>query len=522
MDSRFLRPILIGVAFTSGLMLADACKSSEANSNHCSFLEGDATCADRYPGEFEHCGGDCVDSEHNDGCVAEVPVDCYYPCGGDMLAEDDMSCLGMTMTDTVASTMDSSGDPSGDPTTADDSSSVTMTMTGDETETDTDPTETTGPTDCQVSADCTDPNRPVCFDNDCVPCTETPDGDMACNAKDEALPVCRDDGHCVQCSASAAEQCDGDTPICDDEMSVCVACTYHEQCPESACRIATGGCFDTAEVYDVGPGEIYTTISGAHDDLGDGGEIVLLLHGNTNFDESLSLSGAGTAYAILRADGTAAWYNGGGGEPTVEVDSGAELYLQDVSLTLNADSVSLSIDDASLYMDRVSAMNNSNGTVVLAGGAEALIRSSFLGGGNFNDVIPLNVNESTAEIIYTSILGGTGTARALTCTTGSTVTIRNSLLAANTTSNPEINCDVAAVSYTATEIDIPGTGNVMLGEMMTNWFVAVNTNLRLTGLAPDEILSAAQWRTGDPAMDIDGAARPLVDGTADVAGAHIP
>ena len=57
------RPLVLLVAFSGGLVLSDACTSSKANSDHCSLLEGDATCADRYPGEFEFCGGDCVDPD---------------------------------------------------------------------------------------------------------------------------------------------------------------------------------------------------------------------------------------------------------------------------------------------------------------------------------------------------------------------------------------------------------------------------------------------------------------------------
>ena len=123
-------------------------------------------------------------------CLALVAA--LAGCGSSGSGDDDgsSSSSSTTGTDTNASTMDSSGDPSGDPTTADDSSSVTVT----DSDTDpTDPTDTTGPTGCQTSADCVAPGSPVCLDNECVPCNDTPDGDLACMTKDPAVPVCAGD-----------------------------------------------------------------------------------------------------------------------------------------------------------------------------------------------------------------------------------------------------------------------------------------------------------------------------------------
>jgi hypothetical protein len=507
-----------------GIALGDACTSTSKNSNHCSYLDGDATCQDRYGTDRPFCGGDCVDSEGGDGCVEERPTanDCYYPCGNDMTVEDDQSCGDTeTMTDTLATTLDTSAsDPSGDPTTSpDDSSSVTNTTMTQGSE--TDPSETTeSGGDCQMSADCVVPGFPVCLDHDCVACTDTPEPDMACSSKDEAVPVCNPDGECVQCNDGNAAACADMTPVCDAGTSTCVGCTYHEQCSESACRIATGECFDSAEVYDVGSGETYASITAAHADLGDGAQVVLLLHAGASFDESVVISGANTAYAFLAADEVPQWINSTGGASSLVVESGAEAYAQDVRFTLNADFVAATADAASLYFDRVQVLNNSAGSVSLVADANAQIRSSFLGG-NFNDVTVLGISDSTLDATYITVLGGGATARAIACSPGGSATIRNSLIVA-TTNDPEISCSLAAVTYSATEADTPGTGNVALDDMATNWFVAVNTNLRLTGNAPAEILSTAQWQTGDPASDIDGTPRPSVDGTADVAGAHLP
>ncbi|MFO0634119.1 MAG: hypothetical protein U0168_14835 [Nannocystaceae bacterium] len=59
--------------------------------------------------------------------------------------------------------------------------------------------------------------------------------------------------------------------------------------------------------------------------------------------------------------------------------------------------------------------------------------------------------------------------------------------------------------------------------MNTNWFDgfgAGDFSLN-TANAPASILTAAQWQSGDPLVDIDGDARPNSDGAADVAGADI-
>jgi hypothetical protein len=83
---------------------------------------------------------------------------------------------------------------------------------------------------------------------------------------------------------------------------------------------------------------------------------------------------------------------------------------------------------------------------------------------------------------------------------------------------PEIVCEDASITYSATETLFPGTGNVDLGNMVPSWFTS---DLHLATI-PADVLTAAQWNTGDPTTDIDGELRPTVDATADVAGADIP
>ncbi|MBK8717449.1 MAG: hypothetical protein IPN32_22290 [Deltaproteobacteria bacterium] len=77
------------------------------------------------------------------------------------------------------------------------------------------------------------------------------------------------------------------------------------------------------------------------------------------------------------------------------------------------------------------------------------------------------------------------------------------------------------LDYNATETNHNGT-NTPVGDFNTDWFSDANADFHLTPMAPAAILTAAQWQSGDPLIDIDGDARPGVDGSADVAGADIP
>lgn len=85
----------------------------------------------------------------------------------------------------------------------------------------------------------------------------------------------------------------------------------------------------------------------------------------------------------------------------------------------------------------------------------------------------------------------------------------------------EIQCAGADVTYSATEGNTPGMGNVALGNVMPAWVTSLANDFHLAA-PPVAVLSAAEWNTGDPVVDIDGDARPDVDGTADVAGADLP
>ncbi len=453
-------------------------------------------------------------------CAAVVVL--LLGCGSEDSPADDESSTG---DDSVTSTTDSSGDPSGDRTTLEDSSS--LTMTGDETASGTDPTETTGPSDCQVSADCTDPNHPVCLDHECVPCTETFDGDMACNAKNEARPVCLGDGHCVQCARGNAAACGDTTPVCDEGTSTCVGCTYHEQCAATACDIATGACFDDGCVIDVEDGEsIGTAVTN---------ECVLIVHAG-GFAERVQINGE--KIALLGAEGDSPYVGGeaGNGQPSFDISGGAVVYIQGLRINGNDGSgLGIDVDGSTLYLDRTEVVENTGGGITLSNAANAQVRNSFVGGAIGIPALEV-ASGSSASVLYTTLGGSFSTSPALTCIAPGDVLVRNSILVARS-GNPEVACAAASISYSATE-STPGTGNVMLGVMgdpeAMDWFDDYDNGGFELANPPAAVLTAAQWRVADPvadpprladdpAVDIGGSdLRPTEDMAADVAGADVP
>jgi len=352
------------------------------------------------------------------------------------------------------------------------------------------------------------------MDDVCVPCIS----DAQCEAKDPAAPAC-DEGQCVTCTADEPSACGGTTPVCDDENNACVGCSFHEQCPESACRIATGACFDGMAVHDVGAGMEYESIGDAVTDLGEGGEVVLRIFAGTDYNEAVTIGGAGTAYALLADDDDLVpqWVNTMNGASSLRVENGAEVYVQSLRFTLNGAGAfaGITATASSLYLDRTEVVGNTGGGITLTGGADGHLRNCFVGG-DVNDVAALLVTSAEVDILYGTLGGGFGSAAALRCNAGATVHVRNALLVART-GDPELDCTTDSFEQSLTEAE--------LGEMNINWFVAggyATGNFHLSDMAPADVLTTAQWQQGDPPTDIDGEPRPTEPDSPDVAGADVP
>lgn len=174
------------------------------------------------------------------------------------------------------------------------------------------------------------------------------------------------------------------------------------------------------------------------------------------------------------------------------------------------------------WLDRSRIVQNTGGGILAENAAELVVRNCFVGtaGSNLDTVV---ISGATASLLYTTVIagdGGLGESRGLVCDMNPTVNVRNSIVVA-VDDVPEIDCAAADVSYSATEMATPGTGNAALGNLQSGWFMNEIDDFRLDS-PPAIIGTTAQWTTGDPLTDIDGDPRPDVDGTADFAGADVP
>ena len=333
---------------------------------YCGNNDGDAFCVAADPAApfclavFDACTDAAgIDINHPNGCVSDMPApECRYPCG--MGNGDD--CLDPTVAE--GSSESSTG------------GETEPTSTSVEPETDTEgPSSTTGP-ECSEDVPCLDEAAPFCVDGACSTCDATEAPDEACAMLDEALPLCAGSA-CVQCTAEDASACGGTTPLCDVEASTCVGCSFHEECLEldsPACNIATGACFDAANVSMVNgatDGAIATAVAG----VADGAEWTIVLMGGGG-NNAIVVDG-GKSIAIVSNGTTERVVQGSAGNPTVTVTgAGSTVYLHRLALTLNGDDVGISAEaSGTLYADSTRIAQNSGGGITLAAGTSGFLRN---------------------------------------------------------------------------------------------------------------------------------------------------
>lgn len=502
-----------GVATFSGLALGllMGCLVTGPREGHCYYNDGDATCAERYPGEAMYCNT-CVHTPAKDGCVADRPEDdaCYSPCGGETRLEDDVTCL------------DSHG--TGSTSTSDDGS--TLDTDGSATGTDTmDPSEssTTGAMPCTENEECTDPAAPFCepVSGECVTCAATDDPDGACAGLDPGAPLCVG-GACVQCTAENPAACDEQLLLCDDASNTCVGCVAHDECASGGCELAVGTCFPPGEVVHVDGdgGQDFTTVAAAVASVGAGLHGVIVVHEQ---DSGLGYPGTmvdqGKTIALLAAAGETPSLQGTGANPGLRIaGAGTAAYVDGLEVS-NAAAVGVITDGALAWIDRSRIVGNDGGGVLAQNGAELTLRNCFVGGSI--DTSVLDIQGATASVLYTTLGASLGATTSITCNASGMASVRNSLVVSRS-DDDEVTCANLDASYTAAEMMLGGTGNVALGAMQTTWFMSFNGGDFHLTTAPVSIATTAQWEAGDPAVDIDGDDRPNTDGASDFAGADRP
>ena len=393
---------------------------------------------------------------------------------------------------------------------------------------------------CMDDVDCTDGAAPFCVGGQCIPCDEAPDPDAICAQADASSPLCAahgfDDGiaGCVQCTPAQPDECGGTTPICDAQSFACRACSDHPECIDSgageACQRFDGSCIQDILFVDgdascPGTGSSsmpLCSISDAVDAIPNGdASVIRIAEASTSYNEAVVVD-AGKVVAFLANDGDSPRWRTNG-DPTLRVAGGTSVaLLSDIRLR-DGTEVGLEVDAAQVWVDRCRIVQNDGGGIVASNNANLVVHSSFVGQGN-PDTIAIEATDSTLDVLYSTLLGGSTVVEspaALACDTGSDVTVRNSFLVSAST-DPELTCAGADVTYTASETAISGTGNQALGNLTGDWFADFADGDYLLDIPPAALLTTAQWQTGDPTTDIDGDARPTVDGSDDVAGADIP
>lgn len=421
-------------------------------------------------------------------------------CAGDFSVALDESSTG-------PSELEASGANSSDETSSSDSSSSSSPDSSVDDSTSSSSSEA-GPTD----TGCDDVET-------CIPCGEFQEPDASCAGAFPDRPLCDvEAGTCVQCSATDTSSCGGDTPVCVE--GECVGCSYHDQCPDTACDAATGACFVDTCVHEVDAdgGETFTSVTSA---LADG--CVVVVHerdGGLPYTESTLISGL--KIAIVAADGEQPTLQGVDGDPTFLIDQGSTVYLAGLIVRGNTAAEGISLDEATTYVDDSQIVQNGGGGVSAVGG-DLVLRNSFVsgnGGNDFSATTGIRAEGTHVNIAYSTISFNDGDGADSFQCDAATGTLRNSIVLG--TDPTSFACPGVSAEYTAFDDVIAGPGNVDVSPASGAWFVNPASDFHLTATGSSVFSTIAQWSDGDPSTDIDGTdPRPSSDGSADVAGADV-
>lgn len=385
-----------------------------------------------------------------------------------------------------------------------------------------------------------------------------------CDCEDDS--GCDDGLHClasecVECFDDA--HCDGQT--CDLEAHVCRSCEEHSDCPGTACELDDGRCFpmgETVHAY-VNPGACAglectsdlpcCTVDEAFARYLDSTDYLVVHLASNQQYSPFALTEDGKRVAVLGGDNARiAGAIGGeaglillGGDSfilhselyvarlTIQDSSGTGvscasadlLWLDDVDI-VNQGGRPLSAADCSLVARRSELRFNSRGLSVDGGGAIELVNTAVAHNGQ-GPALELHADGRFA-LLYTTVADASGQLPSLIGCVDPTATFsaRNSVLVSDSSSDVT-DCIPSALDIrdaAVSALDLVNSDNnislVMWDDVPMQFLDWIGGDLHV---APDnKFKDHAVWRTGDPATDLDGDARPHVDGAVDVAGADIP
>lgn len=491
------------VALALGLALGGCPVDHTPLASHCSNARGDADCIEKYGDSRSFCArGPC--SPAKDGCVTKRPEDdaCYSPCGAGTSLEANPTCMGAADSTSAAGTSSASSASESDTTTS---------------------------TPCVDASDCDDPTSPICEDMRCSPCTAAILPDDACALRSPDAPVCRDDGACVACTPAKAAACVDATPVCNADTNTCEPCSFHADCPGSACEILTGECFAKTCVRHVdGDGDadsltLQEAVAGLDDDC-----VVVVHDADGGYPENVSIDTPDEfSVALVAAEGESPSITGFGGSagPLLALSDGPTIYVEGLRFAGNVvGEVGVAADSVKLYLDRVQVVANQGGGVTIANGSLVRMRNCFIGGNGIGESTTpgARVTASTLHLTYTTIAGNDAAMEdSLVCNVASVVTARNSILLGH--DYYSIDCAPLSATYSMFDEVIAGDGNDVVTVIDDGWFVDASAgDLHLTAEGILRFLNIARWEAGDPRVDIDGNPRPSEPGTTDLPGADRP
>lgn len=520
-----------------GLLTSGGCKVDPGSTmgfhEHCSDLQEDLTCRANHPAR-PFCSL-CEDEKQ--GCVPARPALICQPAGSTTGAEEgDESSSG--------------GSSSG--------TTVALDTTGADSTTGEPPCEQEGELDPECLA--LDPARPFCVDAACVGC-EAAGGDAFCGGQDLGTPACdAATGACVPCGAADHVACDGATPVCG-ASGECLSCTAHSQCPGRACHLGAddplqGHCFAEDEVIHVDneaacPGlgtedEPMCSLTAAAATIEPGQSRALRISAGTPYAERVAVSGEVTvalvgtggrpvitghpaqqAASLLFEDGATAYVHG------LDVDGNVlthgimcnfgTLRLEDSRVRGNDGWGVFDFDPCELDVRRTVIAGNEDGGLRISGGSITLDNSTVARNGVGASSSGVRLIAAEAHILYSTIAGNDGSgADSIECT-GTTGTLRNSIVVGMDPPSIALDCFPLVMSHNALDAaNFAGGTNVSVGAYDPIFFEGpAEGDMRLAAPPLTPYGGVALWVEGDPDRDADGSSRPT-DGSLGYAGVDEP
>ena len=407
------------------------------------------------------------------------------------------------------------------------------------TDSDSDDSTTGPPVPCgQDNGECPE-SMPFCdpVTEQCVRCDDMPESDAACAGLDANNPLCFE-GSCVACIDDETAACDTQGLLCDTNTMACVPCAEHSDCLSGACDLLLDipTCFPENSVLPVGPNQVITTINTGLDAaaLGEFDRVVIRLHGSgdspPDFVESIMLERTDTkAIAFIAAEGDSPLWTRTGAMtgPILSVDkTNIRVYVDGLSLSESPSILNpgFACSGGNIDIRRSRVVNNQAGGIRATNGCTLSIQNSFIGGDISNKHAINIIDTSALDMLYTTVVAGSGTSSALLCSASSTVTVRNSILVSKNSDG--ILCMYGNLMNSATTATSSGS-NTTVGAFHTNWFPDYEIgdfSLSLGNNPNDGQLVFADIATrqpGDPTTDIHGDPRPNAAGP-DYPGADVP